>query len=53
MTFPEETPAGRRSLVSGTRNPANSTAFSDSSASTRFIEGEPMNAATKRFVGFR
>jgi hypothetical protein len=53
MTVPDVSPAGRRSAVRGTWKPANSTAPSETSASTRFIDGEPMKAATKRFAGSR
>ncbi|MCP9484513.1 MAG: hypothetical protein MSC30_01515 [Gaiellaceae bacterium MAG52_C11] len=51
--MPELRPAGRRPALSGTWNPAKSTAPSETSASTRLTEGEPMKAATKRFVGSR
>jgi hypothetical protein len=39
------------SSASGIEKPAKRMAPSATCASTRFIEGEPMNAATKRFTG--
>ena len=41
----------RRGRVSGSSIPANETRPSATTASTRFIAGEPMNAATKRLSG--
>ena len=45
--------AGRRFSSSGIRQPAISTTPFATCASTRFIEGEPMNAATNRLTGSR
>src|SRR5205085_1043970 len=44
---------GRRGAPSGIRYEPNSTRSPSTTASTRFIAGEPMNAATKRFAGDR
>ena len=50
MTFAGEL-AGRRVASSGRRNPANRTLSSSRVASTRFIAGVPMKAATKTLSG--
>ena len=50
MTFAGEL-AGRRVASSGRRNPANRTLSPSSVASTRFIAGVPMKAATKTLSG--
>ncbi len=43
--------ASAPSSVSGSEKPAKRSDPSETSASTRFIDGEPMNAATNRFAG--
>ena len=50
-TRPPSAPRGRRRRSSGTRNRPNATSPSSTVASTRFMAGEPMKAATKRSFG--
>jgi hypothetical protein len=45
--------AEREALGSGSVNPAKRTWPSTTSAATRFIDGEPIKAATKRFADAR
>src|SRR5215211_3883205 len=51
ITSPPWMPVRSRSPGTGISNPANLTTPSPTAAPTRFMGGEPMNAATNRFAG--